>query len=444
MIHRFDFCYKQNYSMNPNCKILVFLLLFLLTSCYQSTQISEPVEDVSPVQSPALTATLEPLPYPTIQPDDEIGSYWLETVNGDEKIFPNHWTAINPNKIQSYSYTSPIGSALGQDGSTWFLGSFGVIWQKPDGSQVRFSDEFPNLYGFPSIHEFAFITIGPDEQVWVGGWNKTLFRFDGTDWLDEGKNIPEGGGNPELSCYSKHIVGIDFDESGSPWIMTREIEIYYLQNGQWTNFEHQVSDYLMDNAGGGGCPLGIKIDSTNNIMIRMAGCCGRETGSGLYFDGNVWEVTDEPDDIQIIFRWLGYKEGVQHYVIKNSHDFLRVAIAIYETDGTIRIMSFLSWLYPRLATYSFERPDSIIYITNQVATPDEPLIARFDKDTQTWRSFLFKNFEKEKFVSAQVDEDGYIWLDFRGSYSSELLMWQDGLYRLSPDVFDDYESPNIP
>lgn len=374
--------------MNPTCKILVFLLLFLLTSCRQSTQVSEPVEDVLPVQSPSLTATLEPSPYPTVQPNDEIGFYWLETVNGDEKIFSNHWTAINPNKIQSYSNSYPISSVLGQDGSTWYLGPFGVIWQKIDGSHVWFSDKFPNLYGFPPVHEFAFITIGPDGQVWVGGRNKILFRFDGTDWVDEGKNIPEGKGNPNWLCYSKDILDIDFDESNSPWILTSEIEIYYFRNDQWINFQPQIPNDLMPFAGGGGCPDGVKVDSANNIMIKMGGCCGRDKGHGLYFDGKMWERTDEPENIETIFVWGAYTGSIRPYLVRNSDGNLRTFLAIYETDGTIRVMSLFSWLAPPRATYVFESPNSIIYITNQVATQDEPLIARFDKDTQTWRSFL--------------------------------------------------------
>jgi hypothetical protein len=159
----------------------------------------------------------------------------------------------------------------------------------------------------------------------------------------------------------------------------------------------------------------------------------------------MWNRTDEPENIETIFVWGAYTGSIRPYLIRNSDGNLRTFLAIYETDGTIRVMSLFSWLAPPRATYVFENPNSIIYITNQVATQDEPLIARFDKDTQTWRSFLFENFKRENFCSAQVDEEGYIWLEFGclGPYSRDLF-WQDRLYRLSPDIFDDYQSPNIP
>jgi hypothetical protein len=71
----------------------------------------------------------------------------------------------------------------------------------------------------------------------------------------------------------------------------------------------------------------------------------------------------------------------------------------------------------------------------------EFLVAKFDKNTKTWKSFLFRNFHKEKLCAAHVDEEGYIWLQFNCSnYDSHgaLLQLQDTLFRFSPDIFDDY------
>jgi hypothetical protein len=234
-------------------------------------------------------------------------------------------------------------------------------------------------------------------------------------------------------------VGIDFDESGSPWILTREMGIYYFQGGQWISFEPHVPDDVLSMVGG--CPSGMKVDSARSVMIRIAGCCEAGIGSGIYFDGNVWERTDEPE-IKNLFRWSFLNDAPLYRW--DSQDRHQKILAIYETDGTLRIMPFFSWVVPPRATYAFERPDSVIYITNEFVAESELLIVRYDRRTRTWRSFMFEHFQERGHFAAQVDEEGYIWLDFVRRAEPAYLIRHGELYRFSPDIFDDYQSPNIP
>ena len=418
---------------------LLFLgLVILLSSCARLPTTAIPPENTSPPKLVA-TSTVTPPITPVLieKPTEEIGFYWLETDSGDVRIHPNSWKNISPNKIQNYTFSYPIELVTGKDGSNWYMGPFGIIRQKSDGDQVLFSNDPPNAYSFPDGNDFRLITIGPDGQVWVGGRNKTLFRFDGEKWVNEGENLPNAPGKPDWLCYNKQIVGIDFDQNESPWILTAEMEIYYLENGQWINLPERIPDEFMPVAGGGGCPQGLRVYSSNDIIVKRAGCCERPS-IGIQFDGKTWKEIDDPKDIEMMFQW---RDGF--FVVEKADDGLNVILAIYEKDGTTNLVPFFSWLTPPQRTYVTETKDSKIYITNQNMLENEFLVAKFDKNTKIWKSFLLRNFHEEKLCAAHVDEEGYIWLQFNCSnYDSHgaLLQLQDTLYRFSPDIFDDYQT----
>ncbi len=411
--------------------------VFLLAGCAQPTPTSAPVKNVTASALPTITASPTVQSTPILLPTEEVAFYSLETSNGKQKIYPNLWTNIAPSKIQSYTFSYPIQSATGKDGSTWYIGYFGVIWQKPDGSQTLFSNEQPNPYGFPTGGDFRLVTVGPDGQVWVGGRNKILFRFDGKKWINEGENIPDMPGNPSWLCYSKNVVGVDFDQIGSTWILTAEMEIYHLVKGQWINLPTRIPDKFMPFGGGRACPDGIKVYSPNNIIVKRGGCC-ESPDIGIHFDGNNWEKTDKLEDVETLFMWADYPHT------KHINNKLVAIMAIHEKDKTMRVVPFFSWLSPPQGTYLVQKNDSAIYITNQNVSENEMLIAKFDKKTQTWKSFLFKNFDKNLLCAAHIDEEGDIWLQFNCfNYDSDgnLLPLQNNLYRLSPNIFDDYKSP---
>jgi hypothetical protein len=211
MIRPRQFTMPSRYCAN----LFFFCLVILLSACANAPTIAIPPENTSPSKSVAASTATPPVnPDSTEKPTQEIGFYWIKTASGGERIHPNSWTNINPNKIQNHTFSYPIESVTGKDGSIWYMGPFGIIRQKPDGNQVLFSNDPPNAYGFPDGNDFRLITIGPDGQVWVGGRNKVLFRFNGEEWVNEGKNLPNAPGKPDWLCYNKQIVGFDFDQEG--------------------------------------------------------------------------------------------------------------------------------------------------------------------------------------------------------------------------------------
>ena len=427
--------WNTNVPFCPWVKKTLICLFILLTGCTElstSNQFEEKNDlTVDIVSSPIPTVNLSL----TKQPVKDVAPYWLMTENGNVKLFPKLWTSIAPAKIQNYTFSLPIQSAVGGDGSTWYIGPFGIIWEKPDGSQILFSNDLPNSYGFPAGSNFRLITIGSDGQVWVGGRNKTLFRFNGKEWINEGDHIPNATGKPNWLCYDKQIVGIDFDLNGLTWILTAEMEIYYLENGIWNTFSNRIPDEFMPVAGGGACPQGMRVYSPNNIVIKRSGCC-EAPDIGIVFDGKTWKKTDEPEDVIMMYQWQDY------FVInKKIEDRVYIFLMIYKKDKTTHIEPFFSWLAPPHGTYTTETEGKIIYITNQNLVDNEILIASFDKKTQNWQSFLFRDFNKDQLCSAYVDDEGYIWIQFncfKHDLDGVLLPLQDTLYRLSPDVFDDY------
>jgi hypothetical protein len=226
------------------------------------------------------TSTIEAtnsVPQPEITSLNWIGPYLPH--------FPNLWTKISKDKISIYPYNWLEDYAYDRDGSLWMVGSFGVIHKKLDGSQAWYSVKNGLLNNY-----FTAIAISPKGEVWIGGKNNALFRFDGNQWIDEGEKLPPPLDNAtNWLCYSKDIHGIDFGPDGSTWVMNGGIEIYRQAYGQWVNLPFLKS--VLPNAGGGGCPKGIRARSDDDITIKIGAITDQKVPSGIHYDGQTWKFT---------------------------------------------------------------------------------------------------------------------------------------------------------
>lgn len=153
-----------------------------------------------------------------------------------------------------------------KDGSLWMAGGFGVIHQDARGQQTQYSikNGLPNNF-------FNVIAISPKGEVWIGGNNNALFRFDGKQWIDEGEKLPPPFDDSDnWLCYSKDIHGIDFGPDGSAWVMNGGIEIYRQAYGQWINIPFPKN--ILPTAGGGACPEGMRVKAEDDITIKIGPC----------------------------------------------------------------------------------------------------------------------------------------------------------------------------
>jgi ligand-binding sensor domain-containing protein len=179
---------------------------------------------------------------------------------------PNLWTKIDKEKISIYPFNWVSDFAYEKDGTLWIVGGFGVLRNKMDGSQTWYSikNGLPNNF-------FTKVAISPKGEVWIGGTNNALFRFDGTNWIDEGVKLPlPFDDRTHYLCYSKTIRGIDFDSNGAIWVMNSGIEIYTQAHGEWLNFPFPKE--LLPFAGGGACPIGLRANTDKNITIKLSPC----------------------------------------------------------------------------------------------------------------------------------------------------------------------------
>ncbi len=208
---------------------------------------------------------------------DRTGPYTVYT-----DLLPNLWTKIAKDKITIYPYNWLSDYTYDKDGSLWMVGGFGVIHKKLDGSQTWYSVKNGLLNNF-----FTAIAISPKGEVWIGGTDNALFRFDGGQWIDEGEKLPPPFDlATEWLCYSKDIHGIDFGPDGSTWVMNGGIEIYRQAYGQWVNMPFPKA--VLPTAGGGGCPEGIRVQSEDNITIKIGPGSDPNVYSGIQFDGQTW------------------------------------------------------------------------------------------------------------------------------------------------------------
>jgi len=196
--------------------------------------------------------------------------------------YPNFWTNIDKQKIELFPIDWISDYTYAKDGSLWFAGGYGVIHQFKDGKQDWFS-----MKNGLQVNDITSIAISPDQEVWVGGVDNSLYRYDGKVWIDEGINFPVlVDPRHEYVCSSTDIAGIDFDEKGNIWVLTGGMEIFTKVYGQWAYFPFPKN--LLPMAGGGACPIGIRVVSEKDITIKRAGCCGSGP-TGYHFDGIQWK-----------------------------------------------------------------------------------------------------------------------------------------------------------
>ena len=256
--------------------LLGIVPIFILSSCArQNLPTHLPTEEI-------LIATETPTIEPTHSPQLETVIF-QQTGEGNLVAFPypNLWTRIDKSDITIYPYDVISDYTYDKDGSLWIVGGFGVLHRKSNGEQTVYS-----IKNGLSRQFFTRVAISPTGEVWVGGTDNALFRFDGAQWIDEGKKLPSPENQKGWLCASLDISGIDFDVDGSAWIMNNGINIYTQVYGQWVNFPFPKN--LLPIAGGGGCPIGLRVLSENDITIMRSGCC-MNPPVGYHFDGEKWE-----------------------------------------------------------------------------------------------------------------------------------------------------------
>ena len=158
---------------------VLFAVLLLLTSC--STPQPHPGKPTSSTLQPSSTPERTPSSPGTLS--FEVAS---STPASPFDGMPELWTKINPDKITFYPYDQFVYDyAYASDGSVWLAGAFGIIHQTAAGKQTWYSVK----NGLPN-NTFTTIAISPTGDVWAGGPENLLLRFDGNNWIDEGERIP--------------------------------------------------------------------------------------------------------------------------------------------------------------------------------------------------------------------------------------------------------------
>jgi ligand-binding sensor domain-containing protein len=230
------------------------------------------------------TATKTPTIEPAFIPESETVMFrQIDEPSIDTSQYPNLWTQIDKTDIAIYSYNFSIADyAYDKDGSLWMVGGFGVLHRMPSGEQTIYS-----IKNGLSRQFFTHVAVSPTGEIWVGGIDNALFRFDGSQWIDEGEKLPSPyDDRTGWLCYSTNISGIDFGPDGSAWVMNGGIEIYTQTYGQWVNIPFPKE--MLPFAGGGGCPRGLRVLAEDNITIMRNGCC-ENPPVGYHFDGEKWE-----------------------------------------------------------------------------------------------------------------------------------------------------------
>jgi ligand-binding sensor domain-containing protein len=261
--------------------------------------------------------------------------------------YPNLWTRIDKNDITIYPYDVISDYTYDVDGSLWMVGGFGVLHRMPDGKQTVYS-----IKNGLSRQFFTRVAISPAGEVWVGGSENALFRFDGIEWIDEGEKLPPPyDDRSSWVCYSKKITGIDFGPDGSAWVMNGGIEIYTQVYGQWVNFPFPKE--ILPIAGGGGCPIGLRVLSEDNITIMRSGCC-MGSPTGYRFDGEKWEGDVDYSVVEeLLFR--------RHQVLLD--EFYSVGGSIHYTSSVFA--DYLSFYLDKLLpAYLYPGPYQHFLITS--------------------------------------------------------------------------------
>ncbi len=261
----------KSHTLRTLLKIVCpFLVLLVMNGCNQCTPCIQTTKEIRPEFTP--TATLvTPTLTPTITPSQP-ETIIFEPIENDPNhpyhinTFLNLWTKVEKEKISFYANNWLSDYTYDKTGALWIVGGFGVIKRDLEGKQTQYSIK----NGLPK-NFFTRIAISPEGEIWIGGTDNALFRFDGAQWIDEGERIPPPfDDRTHYLCYSKDITGIDFDPDGSVWVMNSGIEIYRQAYGQWINVPFPKE--LLPIAGGGACPIGMRVKSDQDITIKLSVC----------------------------------------------------------------------------------------------------------------------------------------------------------------------------
>ena len=262
-------------NLSPHAKnTLLLLLLLILAGCAPTP--AEPTQTaITPTPLPP-TATAAPTEIPTPKLTPTPTTIYLtakdENANSSQERstnLPNPWTDISIGKYTVFPRqdipTVWFDYAYDKRNGLWIAGSFGVLHKDLDGNHTwyPFNDTYPRPY-------FTRIAVSPSGEVWVTGKENLLFRFDGEQWIDEGKNLPLPSDDfVKWLCVSDTISGIDFGPDGKTWVMNGGIELYYQNNGHWERFPFPKD--ILPWAGGGNCPIGLRVISKSDIDIKLSG-----------------------------------------------------------------------------------------------------------------------------------------------------------------------------
>ena len=245
---------------------------------------STPVVLESPTPFPTFTpfTTATTAPTPTTVPFSQTS---LRPAQGADAWvtphYPELWSRLDRSFITLYPYNHFSDFAYASNGDLWLVGGFGVIRRTPSGQQSWYSIQ----EGLP-VNYFKSLAIAPNGEIWVGGSENALFRFDGREWHDEGQFLPPPlNSRTQWLCYSRNIFGIDFDQDGQVWVANAGLELYTFQDGHWLDFSFPKD--LLPDAGGGGCPIGLRVFSPDRITIARQGCCS-SPDMAYHFDGQTW------------------------------------------------------------------------------------------------------------------------------------------------------------
>ena len=275
--------------------ISLFFLLGLFGCSSQTTQVAATPPQLT--STPSATSTPE-VPTATITATaTATATQFLfdtsllknQTPNQDTaavNVVPDPWTIIDKDKITIYPVDRFGDYAYEKNGGIWIVGGFGAVHKGADGKKTWYSMK----NGLP-VNFFRVVAISPKNEVWIGGTDNSLLRFDGVGWVNESVRLPPGSG-AEAWCSLQEIVGIDFDQNGAIWVMNSSFDLYTQVNGQWIYMPSAKN--ITPAPANGPCVEGIRIKSEKDITIKVEplGCCD-SLPTAYHYDGNAWAHTSD-------------------------------------------------------------------------------------------------------------------------------------------------------
>jgi hypothetical protein len=408
----------MNFSNRIKSFQILFLLSFFVGSCTGQPSNVQPKPAVEAIKTPT---SIQITPINTLtksQPPNQ--TIVLSELDMNNELYdeiaslPDLWTRIDPEKIRVFPSAYAYDFTYDKDGGLWIVGSFGVLYKSDNGKQNWFSIKNGLLK-----NDFNTIAISPNDEVWIGGSDNFLFRYDGKKWTDEGINLPLSECNLNFNgTCSRKIVDIDFDQNGKIWVLTSEFELFSRVYGRWVNFpiwKELLQFPLLT------YPVGFKVSSENNIIIKTGECCELKP-KGYHFDGKTWT---ENSDYSIVDEKLKkshsfkeptfYQEFIQDTGILDSFqkDFVPlpgngyVRSLLTDTDGFIWLEEYLG-----LAKYQNGKFQEI-KLNDSLQVPEiaSSQVLNFGKTV-----IFYKEGKNINYLSS-ILEDANAWAGFPSNYS---------------------------